>query len=457
MNTSAASDLSELGLWLRLARPVRVNVGRVVTEIIVRPEITWKELEEEVTETCGAAAGSFRFLARIFEFNLREGDEVIVRAAEKGLPLVVRRDGEVIVNFDIRATRAFQFPDSKRPIYTYIPGFHIHMVPEGIRRPLSNLVQSLRVPKCADVPGQYRRLPLTGFEFTLLLLNTISLHGCQDHPGLFQWPSGKRAVFISLHDVDTKGLLRERERDPLFRIDAKHQVRSTWFIPTAILNGDDNATDFLLKAGHDVGWHGHKHDHRDHLKPYADHAVQALLANSRLSDPENFPIGMRLPKLLKSNYLFDLIERSCPTLCYDTSFLHGIAPYYLWLNGNQSTFLEIPTTVPTDIRLYNELLDLRGARRAEIMLKAQIARTQKLIEVGGVISIVTHPEKELSERPDFLDVYDQYLSYVRSCPDIWFTTAGELYKYWMGGNPESGRQARCQSKANEVRTQPGLL
>lgn len=113
--------------------------------------------------------------------------------------------------------------------------------------------------------------------------------------------------------------------------------------------------------------------------------------------------------------------------------------------------------MPTDIRLYNELLDLRGARRAEIMLKAQIVRTQKLIEVGGVISIVTHPEKELSERPDFLDVYDQYLSYVRSCPDIWFTTAGELYNHWVGGNPESARRARCLSKANEVRAQPRPL
>jgi hypothetical protein len=64
------------------------------------------------------------------------------------------------------------------------------------------------------------------------------------------------------------------------------------------------------------------------------------------------------------------------------------------------------------------------------MLKIQIARTQKLIEVGALVSIVTHPEQGLSERLDFLDVYNQYLSYVRSCPSIWFATAGELFQYW---------------------------
>jgi hypothetical protein len=220
---------------------------------------------------------------------------------------------------------------------------------------------------------QYRRLPLTSFEFTLILLNTILAPGCQDRFRPFQWPSGKQAVFVSLHDVDTKGFLQRRERDPLFRIEEKHQIRSTWFIPTAVLNAYDLDIDFLLESGNEVGWHGNKHDHRDHVKPHADRAIQALM-ESRLVDVAKFPIGMRLPKLLKSNYLFDLLDRSCPSLCYDSSFLHGIAPYFLWLNGRQSTILEIPTTVPTDVRLYNELHGLSRARRAEAMLRCLSGR-----------------------------------------------------------------------------------
>ena len=254
-----------------------------------------------------------------------------------------------------------------------------------------------------------------------------------------QWPAGNRAVFVSLHDVDTAGFLRRRERDPLFRIEVEHQLRSTWFIPTKILNQQQHATDFLLESGNEVGWHGHNHDHRDHVEPFADYAVKAL-RDSPLGDSASAPTGMRLPRLLKSNYLFERLDQSCPALCYDTSFFRGIVPYYLWLNGKASRILEIPCTVPTDIRVHNQLTSLPRARKAEAILKIQIARTQKLIEAGAVISIVTHPEKGLSERPDLLDIYDQYLSYVRSCPDIWFATAGELFQYWSQGVARSGNR-----------------
>ncbi len=423
------SDLSDLGLPIRLPRPVRLNLAPAVADGTVRAVITSKKLSEEFADMSGASSENFPFSTRIFAFPLRQSDEVIVGTADGGLPLVVRRDKDVIVNFDIRATQVFRFPDSQRPFYTYIPGFNIHAVPEGIRRPISNLVQSLRAPRCLDVAGSYQRLPLTGFEFILFLLNTILASGLPQRPPIFQWPSGKRAVFVSLHDVDTAGFLRRRERDPLFRIEAEHQVRSTWFIPTTILNQHNHATDFLLESGNDVGWHGHEHDHRDHVRPFADHAVKAL-QNSRLGDPANSPTGMRLPKLLKSNYLFECLEQSCPTLGYDTSFLQGIVPYYLWFNGRASRILEIPITVPTEIRVYNELRGLSRARRAEAILKIQIARTQKLLEVGALISIVTHPEKGLSERPEFLDIYNRYLCYIRGCPDIWFATARELFQYW---------------------------
>jgi len=427
MDNTRISDLSDLGLPLRLPQAVRFNLAPAVVEGTVQAVITSKKLSEEFADMFGASA-EIPLSTRIFDFHLRHSDEVVVRTTDRGMPLVVRRDGEVIVNFDVRATQISRFHDSKRPIYTYIPGFNIHTVPEGMRRPISNLVQSLRAPRCLEVTDGYQRLPLTGFEFTFLLLNTILTSGLPERPPAFRWPCGKRAVFVSLHDVDTAGFLLRRERDPLFRIEAEHKIRSTWFIPTKILN-HNHATDFLLESGNEVGWHGHKHDHRDHVKPFADLAVKAL-QNSRLGDPANSPIGMRLPKLLKSTYLFELLEKSCPTLCYDTSFLQGIVPYYLWFKDRASRILEIPCTVPTDIRLYNELYGLSRVRKAEAILKIQIARTQKLIEVGALISIVTHPEKGLSERPDFLDVYNQYLSYLQSCPDIWFATARELYQYW---------------------------
>jgi peptidoglycan/xylan/chitin deacetylase (PgdA/CDA1 family) len=314
-----------------------------------------------------------------------------------------------------------------------------------IRRPLSNFVQSVYSRRKGDVAQDYSKLPLTSFEFVILLLNKVLSKAVGREARVFHWPSGKRAVFVSLHDVDTGGFLQRRDSDPLFGLEQKHQIHSTWFVPTAVLKGKKEHVDFLLQSGNEVGWHGHRHDHRLPFKPYADQHVQ-MLKNCFLAEPENFPTGMRTPKLLKSNHLFGLLERSYPALCYDTSFSQGIVPYYIWLNGRQSKILEIPITVPTDIGVYNKLHGISRSRRYEAILEAQIARTKKLLEVGGIISIVTHPEKDLTERPEFLDVYDQYLHYIKNCPDIWFATAGDLFRYWTGDSSYSSGESQSSSE-----------
>jgi peptidoglycan/xylan/chitin deacetylase (PgdA/CDA1 family) len=430
MTIAETAASSALGPRIRLPRAFRVNSGKACAEGTVRVSITSRALAEEFARVAGAAAEAFPVAMRIFAFDLRAGDEVLARAVESGLPLVVRRDGEIIVSFDVQATQAFEFADSKRPVYTHIPGFNIQRVPAAMRRPLSNLVQSLASRRRrGGGPEQYRRLPLTDFEFVTLLLGCV-LAGAGDRGGrLFEWPGGKAAAFVSLHDIDTRGFLRRREKDPLYRVERKHGIRATWFVPTAISGDRREAVDFLLESGNEVGWHGYNHDHRLPFRPFAEQRV-AMLRDSHFAQQANYPIGMRTPKLLKSNHLFDLLDRSCPVLRYDTSFLRGIVPYPLWVNGRRSRILEIPTTVPTDIAVFNNLHAVPRSGRPEAILEIQIARTRQLLEIGGLISIVTHPEKDLTERPELLDVYDQYLAFVRSCPNVWFATAGEVFTYW---------------------------
>jgi peptidoglycan-N-acetylglucosamine deacetylase len=431
MTVLAPVSLNSLGRGIRVPGPFHVPDGEGGVETTVRIVVTSSEVRERFIESTGIMPETFPLTLRILDLEVQPTDDVVVCAVETGAPLVVRRNGDLIVNFDVLATQAFRFADSKRPIYTYLPRFNIQKVPATIRRPLSNLLQSFHAPRRRDLAATYRRLPLTSFEFVLLLLHAVAAVHEAGEPHAFRWPGGRRAAFIALHDVDTGGFLRRQERDALFRLEQKHQMRSTWFIPTAILGPRPQVIDFLLRSGSEVGWHGYNHDHRLAFAPFAAQRV-AIFNRSYFARPENSPTGMRTPKLLKSNHLYDLLDRSSPALRYDTSFLHGIVPYRLWINGRPSRILEIPTTVPTDIRLYNELRDLPRSQRPRAILDAQIARTKQLYEVGGLIAIVTHPEKDLSERPELLEVYDEYLSYVRSCPDIWFATASEVFTYWTG-------------------------
>jgi hypothetical protein len=113
------------------------------------------------------------------------------------------------------------------------------------------------------------------------------------------------------------------------------------------------------------------------------------------------------------------------------------------VNGRKTNILEIPITVPTDIVVWNALSGSVPSRRAATILETQIERTKKLIEVGGIISIVTHPEKDLSEQPELLDVYDQYLAYIKSCPDVMIATGGQLFKYWTQDRSRSVGQLQC--------------
>ena len=428
-----AADLNGLGIPVQMPHGIRYSPGLECSRS-VRPRILSEDSAACFEALAGAASDQFCLTARIGRIAPQRGDQVLVSTVGENLPLLIRRDDETIANFEPEIASQ-PFTDSKRPLYTYVPGFDIHAVPEAIRRPISNVTAWLgarrRVDTREPVETRYRRLPLTTFELQMALIHAVTRTASPDG-GLFRWPSGKRAAFIALHDVDSDGFIRSREKDPLFGIEERHGIKATWFIPTAILSQDSDVVDFLRSAGHEVGWHGHRHDHRDHVRPYADRAVQALLS-SRLIEKTDSVLGMRLPKLLKSNALLQLLDENCPVLRYDTSFLRGIAPFALSVNGQPSRILEIPTTVPTDIRVNNEVLSLARSKRAATILKAQIARTEQLIAAGGLISIVTHPEKGLSERPELLDVYDQYLAYIRSRQDVWFTTSGALFSYWTGG------------------------
>jgi peptidoglycan/xylan/chitin deacetylase (PgdA/CDA1 family) len=302
-------------------------------------------------------------------------------------------------------------------------------------------VQGLKAPRGGDIVERYRTLPLTDFEAALLLIQGVARQGVEAPASPIHWPEGKRAAFLALHDIDTSRFVRMKQQSPLFQVEQKHGIKGTWFIPTYLLNRSPRGLDFLLESGCEVGWHGHNHDHRDHVGRYAEAAAQAL-RGSWLNTHAAYATGMRAPKLLKSAHLFATLQQTCAGLRYDTSFCNGIAPYHLWLNGRRSRLLEIPTTVPTDIRLYNELPRMSRRERVRRMVDAQLARTSALIEAGGVVSIVTHPEQCLSERPDFLEVYDEYLSQICARRDIWFTTGGEIFRHWTGNEGVEAGTAR---------------
>lgn len=384
-------------------------------------------------EIIGADPSNIKISTLLFDYRPKKGDQVIAYSKEKNNPLVILRAGKPVYNFDLSIARQFSFLDSKRPKYTYLPLFNIRKIPSKFRRYISNIVasKSHSFNKTQDVIEYHRRLPIHPNDFITILLNKIDSHYLNIKSPIYKWPQNKKAAFISLHDVDSDRLLKLKKKDPLLSTVNKHGIKGTWYFLTTVIEKKGRGDlAFLEDDGHELGWHGYNHDHR---LPFGRHTKRRIkhLNRSILVDLRGYPLGMRTPKLLKTKHLFDSLEANCPTLSFDTSFLHGIVPYYFSDKESKHRILEIPTTVLTDIRLYNELSFLPEAKKFETILKIQIERTDKLIELGGLISIATHPETDITERPGLLEIYDKYLSYLRSRDDIWFTTAGSIYEYWM--------------------------
>ncbi len=279
MTQVASGELVEFGIPIRLSRPVRLSSDRTVAAGVVRPTVLSSCVRDRFTDMTGLAPETFTPALRILAYESADSDELLATDAISGLPLIVKRGNEILACFDVDATQVLTFTDSARPLYTYVPGFNIQRVPEGIRRPVSNAVQAFRSRTKSDAATTYGQLSLTDFEFIALLLWAAAAESVESARGAFDWPSGKRAVFVSLHDVDTNRLLRMKERSPLFSVEQKHKIKSTWFVPTALLNRAPHAADFLLESGNEVGWHGHNHDHRDHVGRFAEVAAQALRAS----------------------------------------------------------------------------------------------------------------------------------------------------------------------------------
>ncbi|GEM_PF-1422822 len=267
------------------------------------------------------------------------------------------------------------------------------------------------------------------------------------------WPSGKQYALILTHDVDSEwGFHQPRGIAAFEEMEHGHGLHSAWLVTSEIEEAGRACLKNLMEAGHEIGFHGMRHDHR--LAFLSTEAMEEEFRGAATFFEDYHCEGFRSPGYHRTPHLYKELGKF---LRYDMSshdvFENVLSPLPS-LQGSGTCFpfdlegsnlLEIPTTVTEDY-----VLELKGAS-PEQALEQQRKILEGIKKKGGVANVLTHPEPQLSSRKPWLENYDALLAQIKRDPTAWTPLPRELQAAWRR-RQELIRSRWAEEPASPIRT-----
>lgn len=243
------------------------------------------------------------------------------------------------------------------------------------------------------------------------------------------WPGGKRYAVVLSHDMDSARSAREGYWKAFAELEEAHGLRSSWHFCTEHFRKARPVMEELARRGHEIAWHGHRHDLSLGRLPAARFA-ENLRANSSFF--KEFGVrGFRSPNFIRNSALFSAMEG---TLSYDSSardtaaelfssrVRDGCCTVFPFMRGG---VLEIPVTIPDDISVRCVTRD-----DEEEIFSLQLAKIEWIRERGGVAVSLTHPERWISMRAPSFNAYRRLVEFVSRDLGAWNALARDLAARW---------------------------
>ncbi len=265
------------------------------------------------------------------------------------------------------------------------------------------------------------------------------------------WPDGKRAAACFTFDVDAESailnidaahadrmsVMSHQAYGPLVGVPrllamlARHDVRSTFFVPgyTAVRYPD--VVRAIVDGGHEVAHHGYLHEVLTGKTPEQEAAILDRGSAALAALTGEAPVGFRAP-MWELNWQSPalLAERG---FLYDTSLMDADHPYELRA-GDRGRLVEIPVQwALDDWEQYCFIPEVSGTGLIESPRKAaEIWRLEfeGLRAVGGCFVLTNHPF--LSGRPSRAAALEELVEHVVSCPDVWVAPLREIATHVRG-------------------------
>lgn len=260
-------------------------------------------------------------------------------------PLLARDGDTVYALADLAAVIEAHLQETyhrpPRSVSTWLP-WHYRRVPERWRIRIHETLVRRRYhahPEAGD--GVW-----PGWDFSRLVADWLIVLGLAPRP-----PRERRFVFS--HDVD--GAEQLPFAIEIAEIEHANGLRTTFFVPAAVLHSHAAEVQRIAALGHEIGLHGLWHDNRQLLR--SPSAYLADLEQFR-GEMDAFGItGYRAPSLLTSEPLREALAQ---VLHYDSSLPdtdvyseaglhHGCGA---WRPYPSAGLIELPVTLPLDDRLH---------------------------------------------------------------------------------------------------------
>jgi peptidoglycan/xylan/chitin deacetylase (PgdA/CDA1 family) len=201
------------------------------------------------------------------------------------------------------------------------------------------------------------------------------------------------------------------------------ELKATFFITGWSVDAHPAMAESILKAGHEIGHHGYHHLLPDPGDPFIEDEVERgfEVLRRRLGVT---PSGYRAPYGEFTEELRASLVRH--GIVYTSSFRDDVRPYRHRLADGRPGTIELPVTASYDDWMHG--LSARFSPRPifpkEHVLSLWKDELDEIRDWGAMVTTVLHPQ--CSGRPMRLRLLREFLTYAKSCPDLWITTGAAI-------------------------------
>lgn len=257
-----------------------------------------------------------------------------------------------------------------------------------------------------------------------------------------RWPGGARCAFALSFDCDHETFELGTGRAAIGRIAwgefgrrtgvprilktlAKHDVKSSFFVPAVAGLIEPDALKPITEADHEIGVHGWIHENTSRLTRAVEKDLMLRARDALRGITGQEPVGHRAANWDLSADTIDLVAEL--GFAYDSSMMADDSCYELLSNGEPTGVVEIPVDWVRDDAVYllfNRDPPTRPWTPPEAVFDIFRREFDAAYAEGGVCQLVMHPF--VIGYRSRIWILDHLIQHAQTKGDVWFPTHAEL-------------------------------